>query len=228
MNAELPHPGPSEEPPAHPLEAPPAHPGCATGREVWLFRHGEVDAAWRGRIYGALDVPLSSAGRRASRALARAFASVPFECVVSSTLERAAQLGRLLAAASNAPLQLTPALREIERGRWVGGTFDKLALSAPHELAAWRARSWTWNGNGGESDGQVWARAWPVFERAVRAGRGPLAIVAHRNVIRVLVSRALGIPPRESFELELDTSRAMRLCDGAQGWSLTARNVDRP
>ena len=218
--------------PMEPLRAePPAlpHAGFGTGRDVWLFRHAEVAEDWQGRIYGALDVPLSRAGRRASRELARAFRALSFEHVLSSSLVRAATLARLLARATGATLATTPALREIERGRWIGRTAAEIQRDAPEEIAAFFERSWTYDGYGGESDGALCARAWPAFEAAVTSGaRGPLAVVAHYNVIRVLVGRALGIPPPSSFRLRVDLARATLLQDGAAGWSLARANVRAP
>ena len=49
---------------------------------LYLVRHGEVDHAWQGRIYGALDVPLSDAGRRAGERVARTLAGVELAAVV--------------------------------------------------------------------------------------------------------------------------------------------------
>ncbi|NOT31084.1 MAG: bifunctional RNase H/acid phosphatase, partial [Planctomycetes bacterium] len=55
---------------------------------LYLVRHGEVDAAWHGRIYGALDVPLSERGRSEAARAARTLAEVELAAVVSSGLAR--------------------------------------------------------------------------------------------------------------------------------------------
>lgn len=208
--------------------AAPHHPGCGTGRSVWLFRHGAVDGAWEGRIYGGLDVPLSIAGRRASRRLARAFAGVRFERILTSPLERARVLARLLGAATGAPIEVADELREIERGRWAGRETGEIERSAPDEVRAFREHSWTYDGYGGESDGDVWRRAWPCFERHVERGTGPLAVVGHYNVSRVLAACALGIALRDSFRLQLDVARAIELVDAPDGWRLRRSNVSAP
>jgi broad specificity phosphatase PhoE len=45
-----------------------------------LARHGAVDTAWDGRIYGRLDVPLSACGRVEARSLAERLAQEPIAC----------------------------------------------------------------------------------------------------------------------------------------------------
>ena len=206
----------------------PHHPGCGTGRSVWLFRHGAVDAVWRGRIYGGLDVPLSRTGRQASRRLARAFRPLGFEHILSSPLARARVLARLLSAATGSPLTVEPDLREIERGRWAGRAVAEIERTDPEEVEGFRERSWTYNDYGGESDGDVWRRAWPVFEAHVAAGSGPLAVVCHFNVARILAACALGISARDSFRLRLDVTRAIELVDHPDGWRLRQANVTAP
>lgn len=206
----------------------PLCPGRGTDRPLWLFRHGAVDPSWAGRIYGGLDVPLSIPGRRQSRRLARAFRSVPFERILTSPLERARVLARLLSAATGAPVEVVDELREIERGRWSGREAAEIQRTAPDEVRGFRERSWTFVEHGGECDGDVWRRAWPRVEAHVAAGRGPLAIVGHYNLTRVLVAAALGIAPRDSFRLRLDAARAIELVDRAEGWRLRRLNVPAP
>ena len=62
------------------------------------MRHGEVDAAWHGRIYGALDIPLSEQGKREAERVAHALAGTPLAAVVSSGLARTEHLASGLRA----------------------------------------------------------------------------------------------------------------------------------
>lgn len=214
---------------AAPARIPPRAPSPGTGRELWLFRHGEVAPEWQGRVYGGLDVPLSRSGRRESRAVARRFRGIPFARVLSSDLDRARTLARLLSAASGAPLELSPGLREIERGRWAGRTVAEVQREAPQEVAAFFARSWSYTGHGGESDAALWERSWPPIEAALAAREsGPLAVVAHYNVLRVVLARMLGVAPKDSFGLRVDLARAVLARDAPDGWQLVRSNVRGP
>lgn len=204
------------------------HPGLGTGCEVWLFRHGEVREDWQGKAYGGLDVPLSARGERDTRAVAEAFGALPLRAVVSSSLERARLLGELLSRGAGAPLEVSDGLVEIARGRWQGRTVADLFERSADEVAAFYDDPWTFGEHGGETDADVLERAWPVLERALRAHGGPLALTAHYNVVRVLVSHAIGIDPRDSFRLRVDLGAVCVLRDGAAGWQLARANVRGP
>ncbi len=219
------------------------HAGLSTATDVWLVRHAEVHAEWRGRAYGDLDVPLSEDGRAETERLARDFAGRHPTEVVSSPLSRALELGRGIAGASDAPLRVEEGLREIHRGSWQGRTVDELPAD---EVALFHASPWAWRGHGGESDEDVFARAWPVLEDAARRAAGSeVVLVSHYNVIRVLVAHALGIPPSSSFSFRVDPGRAVHLFDApadaaapegrpqtesppVSGWILRRSNVAAP
>lgn len=211
------------------LDRPARHPGYRSGTTVWLFRHGEVHEDWQGRAYGGEDVPLSAAGERDTRDVAAAFAGVRAELVVASTLRRARVLGEALSVSTGAPLQFDAGLVEIARGRWQGLPVAELWRDHAEDVAAFYADPWSFDAHGGENDRAVLARAWPVLERSLeRARGGTLFVAAHYNVIRVLLARAVGVPPQHSFRLRVDLSAICRLRDGPQGWVLERANVRRP
>ncbi len=202
------------------------HPGFASGAGVWLIRHGEVSEEWQGRVYGGLDVPLSAAGRADTVAAARRFGSLPLQRVLTSSLQRARALGDALSRESGAPLDVDPALAEVQRGRWQGLQSGELNQLHPAEVAAYYSDPWEYDAHGGESDRDVLARAWPPFERAVRAVEGGLlAVACHYNVLRVLIARAVGIAPQDSFRVRIDLTAACHLVDGPAGWVRERANV---
>ena len=55
-----------------------------------------------------------------------------------------------------------------------------------------------------------------------------IALTTHYNVIRTLVTRAVGLRTRESFTFRNDTARASLLVDEPGGWVLTRANVAGP
>lgn len=205
------------------------HPGFESGAGVWLLRHGEVREDWQGRVYGGLDVPLSEAGRGDTAAAARIFGALPLRRVLASTLQRARALGEALSEVSGAPLELDAGLCEVQRGRWQGLASAEMHARHPAEVAAYYSDPWSFCDHGGESDCAVLARAWPAFERAVRAVEGGLlAVACHYNVLRVLIARALGIAPEHSFRVRIDLAAACYLVDAPGGWVLERANVRRP
>ncbi|QDU66775.1 histidine phosphatase family protein [Engelhardtia mirabilis] len=217
-----------------PLPPPPhlagPRPGLARGARLWLVRHAEVHADWVGRSYGGdQDVPLSTEGERRSAELASSVARLGPRLILSSDLSRARHLAERAAREAACPLRLDPRLREVNRGRWHSLDVGDLHRDRAAEVSAFYADPWHFDGHGGEGDGHVAERAWPLVLGALaEVGDGVLVIAAHYNVIRVLTGCALGLPPARSFALRVDKGRAVALEDSADGWRLLASNVADP
>lgn len=208
-----------------PRPAPEPAPG--SGTRIWLVRHAEVHADWHQRAYGNTDVPLSEAGIEQTRSMSASFGGVPLDLVVASQLARARAMGEGIARASGAPLAIDERLREIWRGEWQGLPSSEFRRRWELEREVFLADPWNWRGHGGESDAQVFARAWPaLLEALARARGGTLALASHYNVIRVLVTRALGWRAHESFAFQNDPAHAALLVDAPGGWQLAGRNLD--
>lgn len=204
------------------------HAGFQSGAWVWLLRHGEVHEDWQGKAYGGMDVPLSAQGERDTRAAIEAFSTIPIERVASSNLVRAKTLGEGIAAGCGASLTISSGLAEIQRGKWQGFSIAELSKERGEELAGFYADPWNYNQHGGETDRDVLARAWPEVERALEGRPKLVAITCHYNVVRVLLTRMLGLEPSLSFRLRIDLSGACLLHDGLEGWRLLRTNVKGP
>ncbi len=207
---------------------PSGHAGFGSGAWVWLLRHGEVHEDWQGRAYGGMDVPLSTQGELDTQAAIAAFSKLPFERIVSSNLVRARRLGSGIAAGSGAALTVSPGLAEIQRGSWQGLPIADLSRDRADELAGFYEDPWNYNRHGGETDRDVLVRAWPQLEDAIQSGAKLVAVTCHYNVVRVLLTRMLGLEPRLSFRLRIDLSGACLLHDGPAGWQLLRANVKAP
>lgn len=221
---------PPEFPALEPDEpAPEPESGPGSGLRVWLVRHAEVHPDWQKRAYGNLDVPLSARGEEQTRALCAAFTESRIARVTSSHLARALAMGRGIAAATGADLVVDERLREVWRGAWQGLPAEEFRARWEADRAEFLAHPWTWKAHGGESDADVFARAWPVLREACELARGAeVVLTTHYNVIRVLVTRALGLRPHESFAFQNDPAHATLLVDAPHGWVLSASNADEP
>ena len=208
-----------------PRPAPEPAPG--SGTRIWLVRHAEVHPEWHQRAYGNTDVPLSEVGIEQTRSMSASFGGVALDLVVSSHLARARAMGEGIARASGAPLAIDERLREIWRGEWQGLASSEFRRRWDLQRDAFLADPWNWKGHGGESDAEVFARAWPALLGALaRARGGSVALASHYNVIRVLVTRALGWRAHESFAFQNDPAHAALLVDAPGGWQLAGRNLD--
>ncbi len=211
----------------------PRAPSLATSTRVWLVRHADVHDDWQKRAYGNLDVPLSERGIAETHALASAFARTPLARVTSSPLQRALLLGQELSRATGAPLAVDERLREIFRGNWQGLPADEFRARWEAERGAFAADPWNWKGHGGESDAEVWERAWGALRETVLAARATpppatVALATHFNVIRVLVTRLCGFRPSQSFAFRNATAHASLVVDGPEGWILDRADVAGP
>lgn len=196
---------------------------------VYLVRHGSVVGAETRRFIGHLDVPLSPLGESQMAALARRLTGVRLEAVYSSDLARTRRSARILAE----PHRLTPAelpeLREFAMGRWEGLTAEEIRRLDSAAFAAWMADVGGYQFPGGENLAQLEARAWPAFERIVGAHRGAaVAVVAHGGTNRLILCRALGLPPERILALGQEYAALSVLERRGERWGLRLLNHCEP
>ena len=167
--------------------------------KVLLARHGETPWNAEGRYQGKRDIALSDNGERQARLLGARLAGVAITHAVASPLGRARRTAELALGEARLPLlRLDEGLMEIGHGDWEGLLASEIGQRDPAMLLAWRDAPETVQmpGEGGESIGGVFDRAWPAFERACD-GLGDddtLLVVAHDAVNRVILCRILGLP----------------------------------
>jgi broad specificity phosphatase PhoE len=185
---------------------------------IFLLRHGEVDAAWNGRIYGALDVPLSAAGEREAARAAERLAGLELSAVVSSGLARTEFGAALLRAPRGLERQDDADLRELERGDWAGLTLAELETRSPGAFARWSAAPARERSPGGESLADLARRVEPRFESwCERHAGGALAFVVHGWVVRVLLCRVLGLELDRAARLDVRTGDVFALTRHGDG-----------
>ena len=180
---------------------------------LYLVRHGEVAAEWRQRVYGDLDVPLSTAGEEEARAVARLFAGQALAEVVSSGLARAEFTAARIRAGARAAAdggvlsrRDDERLRELGRGEWAGLEVLELARRFPEAWRRFEASGWTEAPPGGETLAELATRVLPALDEVATRARAPVAIVAHKWVLRVAICEALGCPLERCANIEVATS----------------------
>ena len=154
---------------------------------ILLIRHGET-ALNVARVLQPADTPLSARGIAQAEALARRLGLMGVAAVISSDLPRAASTARAIAAATGAPLETSPLLRERDFGDWRGQPYDGMPVDPLTMLDA---------PPGGESAAAFAGRVARAFEHIVRrraALDGRLAVVTHGLVIRALLASHASLP----------------------------------
>jgi probable phosphoglycerate mutase len=165
-------------------------------RKVFVIRHGETEWSLNGRHTGTTDIPLTDNGRRLATRLRPVLARTPFVTVLTSPLKRARETCELAGLGDAAVVDRD--LVEWNYGKYEGLTPAQIHATAPGWLIFRDGCP------GGEAPAEIGARVDRVIAR-VRAGQGEVALFAHGHVLRVLVARWLGLPPRAGQHFLLDT-----------------------
>lgn len=172
--------------------------GLGDGVELWLIRHGETEWSKSGQHTGRTDLPLTSTGEAQAVALGQLLAHVRPVLVLCSPRERA------LATASIAGLvvdAIDDDLAEWDYGDYEGHTTTQIRERVPN----WSL--WTHGVAGGETLEQVGARADRVLRRvAPQLESGPVVLVAHGHISRVIAARWVGLAARDGGRLALGTA----------------------
>ena len=173
-------------------------------KKLLLIRHGQAGDSSVKRYIGQTDIDLTTRGVAQARALARWLAPVPLERIVCSDLLRSMQTARFLVEAKGVPLEPDSGLREICLGSWEG---LPMAQVREDNFQAYEQRGRDLAGYrppGGESFADLQSRVVPVIRDILAQATGPVAIVGHAGVNRVMLCHWLGLPLDRLFSLGQD------------------------
>jgi len=165
--------------------------------EVHLVRHGETAWSLTGQATGRTDIPLTHRGERDAQGLGALLQGQSFLQVLTSPLQRARRTAALAGFGDRA--QPDPDLMEWDYGAYEGRRTAEIQAGRP----GWRLFK------DGCPDGEtlraVSARAERVIDR-IRLLSGNVLVFAHRDLLRVLAARWLGLPAADARHLYLDTA----------------------
>jgi alpha-ribazole phosphatase/probable phosphoglycerate mutase len=168
---------------------------------VWLLRHTATDAE-AGRCYGRQDIPLSAEGIQHAETIAREFQPQSISRVYSSTLRRASETARIVAARERWTVDTLDGLREIDFGDLEGLSFDEIEQRFPDVFKSWMETPAETRFPNGESFKRMQTRVLTAMQSILERHRQEsILIVTHTGVIRVILGQALGIPDGRIFRL---------------------------
>jgi probable phosphomutase (TIGR03848 family) len=162
---------------------------------VVLIRHGRTSANATGILAGRTPgVLLDAQGRRQARSLGTRLRDVPLDAVVHSPLERCVQTADgVLAARPNVARHADERLSECDYGQWTGRSLAELATEPLWPVIQGTPSSVTFPG--GESMRAMAQRATrSVADWVAEHPDGVVAVVSHGDVIKAILSDALGQP----------------------------------
>ncbi|MDF1838385.1 MAG: histidine phosphatase family protein [Planctomycetota bacterium] len=175
---------------------------------IVLIRHGEVHADWRGRLYGAMDVPLSEVGMGQARAVALELRGREFAQVVSSGLERAEFTAQLLRSDRPGMRRLDdPRFMERSRGDWAGMSPAEIDRRQPGASELWASSRGMFDPPAGESVEQVLERVESGLHSCLDSKvDGDVVIVAHLWVLRAALALTVGLPAEQVGRIDIPTA----------------------
>jgi len=152
------------------------------------LRHGESEANRARCVTGQSVSPLTEEGREQAAAAGDDLAGEPFGRAWSSDLSRARDTARIVLGGRPLKLEETPLLAERDVGTFAGRSLDALRASGENQLLlGWHTRP-----PGGESMAQVALRVLP-FLASLEPAKGPVLVVAHGAVLRIVVGALDGL-----------------------------------
>ena len=168
------------------------------------------------RHTGNTDIPLTEEGEAAALEVGERLAGRAFALVLTSPMQRARETARLAGFGEQAVVDED--LRERDYGEYEGVTTKEVRKTIP----GWDV--WRDEVPGGETPGQVGARADRVIERAL-ATEGDTLAFAHGHLLRIVGARWMGMGPEGGGHLVVQTAKVCVLGFERERRVLKAWNV---
>jgi broad specificity phosphatase PhoE len=189
-----------------------------TGATIFLVRHGETEWNRTRRYQGWSDSPLTELGRAQAQAVGDLLCTLPearSADLVASPLGRARHTAEMIreCLGRSSPVRFDDRLREISLGSWDGLDRAEIAALRPGIFNGDGYYEWYFTTPDGETyDG--FAGRIAAWLAEAKAGNGPLIVVAHGVVTRVLRGLYAGLPRADAMRLPVPQDRIFRLAGG--------------
>ena len=188
--------------------------------DLILIRHPAVDVT-AGVCYGQTDVPLLGDVAESVRALTARMAALQVPGCIGEWHASPLSRCRLIAEALG-PARSDPRLQEFDFGAWEGQSWDAIDRAS---LDAWAADLQHARTHGGESLAQFTRRVTQWFDDLPARETGPVHVMTHAGVIRVLTGYLLGIESSSAIRWPLDFAAIVWLRRVGGEWVLVRWNA---
>lgn len=166
-----------------------------------LIRHGEVPGISPPTFRGRQELELTDRGRaQAQRTAERVHADRPeIAAIYCSPRHRTVATAQAIAAPHGLKPKAMPDLDDMDYGTWQGLSHDEAQQRWPDQWALWTSAPESLAFPKGETLADLAARVCRGLHNVLEASRersGPVIIVAHDSVNRVLLMQFMGMPLR--------------------------------
>jgi alpha-ribazole phosphatase/probable phosphoglycerate mutase len=162
-----------------------------------FIRHAET--AMAGRFCGQSDPALSERGESQLIPLLEQLSAEAIEFVYSSDLRRAVSTAEAIATSRNIPRVTRRGLREIDFGQWEGLSWAEIELLDAEYARKWMVAFPHLPAPEGESFDGFEARVLEEVNNLIAADSGPIAVVTHAGVLRVVLRHLCGCSEQEAW-----------------------------
>lgn len=174
---------------------------------VILVRHGQTEWNVQLKYQGHSDINLTTQGVRQAELVAARLAKEPVDAIYSSDLGRALRTAEYIASPHQLPVTPLNGLREYHFGEWEGLTFKQIAKQWPDLNANFFKNPDTVRVPGGETFGEVKARAEAVVRKLVdQHPEQTIVLVSHGGTIRTILCAALGLHLNRIWSIRQDNT----------------------
>ena len=163
---------------------------------LYLLRHGETEFSRDDRFCGRIDAPLTAGGREMAARFATTYGAIDWRAIITSTRIRAIESATPLALRTGLVVEADARLDEMFYGEWQGLSKQEIAARDGDYFARWE-RDPSIGPPLGESPREVSARALAaVQDLLARHAEGPVLVVSHKALLRILLCQLFGIELR--------------------------------
>jgi probable phosphoglycerate mutase len=163
---------------------------------LYLLRHGETEFSRDDRFCGRIDAPLTDGGREMAARFASAYGALDWRAILTSTRIRAIESATPLALRTGLVVEADARLDEMFYGEWQGLSKHEIAARDGDYYARWEIDP-SIGPPRGESPHEVSARALAAIQDLIaRHAEGPVLIVSHKALLRILLCQLFGIELR--------------------------------
>ena len=171
-----------------------------------LIRHGRTNLQKEDRYWGNTDIPLNALGIKQAEQLRARLSSEKITAVYSSTLSRARDTAKIIAAGYRLDVTACEELCECNFGYVEGLTYDEIKKLYP-ALAEELGKMKAINFPGGESLDRFYVRVKTFLQRLEKhKPQDTIAIVAHGGSLRMLICHLLELEVKHWHRMRIDSA----------------------
>ncbi len=173
--------------------------------KLLLIRHGTARLQGANRFWGKTDIELSDVGIRQAEQLRDRLARVKIDGIYTSTLLRASETAKIIAAPHKVRVTRLPELSECNFGFVEGLTFGEIKKRYPELVQVMLGFNMVERFPGGESFHELDTRVSKFLPKLKDHKRKEtVAVVAHGGPLRIIICRLLGLDIRHWLQMRVD------------------------